>query len=934
MKKIGIIFGFWLYSIGMIGQHTTELTVDYLPEKLTLKVYQELVFVNTTEQALDHIILNDWNHAYSARNTPLAERFADEFIRSFHVESERQRGSTNGLTIIDDQKSLLDWNRLVDHPDIIKINLPQPLQAGSTIHLTLTYSLKLPDATFTGYGYSGESELNLNQWMLSPARQIDGKFVVYSNLNIDDAANAPMQVRLNVRPNGYYAISDLEQIGYTETEYQFEGKNRLNVRLHLVKNNTFLGFKNQDIELISNLNERRINDLHKALIVDKIRAFVDKNLGTSGIPKFTIAQSDYDLNPFYGLNQLPNFIRPFPDDFVYELKFLKTYVHNRLKGTLRLDPRKDNWLFDAIQIYVMMHYIDEHYPKYKMMGSLGRIKIIKGYRLLSLDFNEQYSYFYMLMARKNLDQPLGESKDKLLKFNEKIASKYRAGLSFRYLAEYLGQEILDQSILEFIALAQQQNVSTQDFHRILQKNSAQNLDWFFNTIINSREIIDYKFSEVTRTKDSISFKLKNRTNTFVPIPVFGIKKKEVVFKKWIYPSTNDSSYTFERKEADKIVLNYQNIVPEFNQRNNWKSLKPFFISNRPLKFRFLKDLEDPNYNQIMYIPTIGFNFYDGVILGMSLNNRTVLDKPITFDLIPSFSTTSTSLSGSFNITFNQYLRHSNLFSIRYGIGGSHFRYAPDATYEKLTPFVQLRIREKEFRKNHLQLINIRNVYVNREPSSYVKTTGENHYSVLDLRFTDAKTTITKTFTYSTDLQLASQFLKTSGEMVYRQLFQNNRQLNFRFYGGVFLRNNDTKDYFSFALERPTDYLFDYSFLGRSESNGVFRQQFITAEGGFKSRFTNQLANQWLMATNISGSIWNWVEAYADLGVMKNKNADASLKMDSGIRLNLVTDYFELYFPVFSSNGWDVGQPNYAEKIRFVVTLNPRSLVGLFTRKWF
>ena len=934
MKKISFFVVFLLYSIGVVAQHATELTVDYLPEKQTLNVYQELTFVNTTDHSLDHIILNDWNHAYSDRNTPLADRFADEFMRSFHVASERQRGFTHGLTIIDDHKSLLDWNRLEAHPDIVRINLPEVIPAGRLIHLTLTYTLQLPDATFTGYGYKGDHELNLTQWMLAPARIVKGEFLVYSNLNIDDAANAPMDVRLTVRPAGYKVVSDLESIGNSEIEYLFEGKNRLQVQFHLTKHTDFLGFKTTDLELVSNLNERRINDLHKALIVDKIRAFVDKSIGNSVVHKFLVTQSDYEANPFYGLNQLPNFIRPFPDDFIYELKFLKTYLYNRLKGTLRLDPRKDNWLFDAIQIYVMMHYIDEHYPNFKMMGSLSKIKLLKGYRLLSLNFNEQYSYFYMLMARKNLDQPLGESKDNLLKFNEKIASKYRAGLSFRYLADYLGEDLVDKTIVEFIAFAQQENASVDDFQKLLQKNSGQNLNWFFTTIINSREIIDYTFKEVSKTKDQISFQLKNRTNSFVPIPVFGIKKKEIVFKKWLFPSIQDSVYVFDRKEADKIVLNYHNIVPEFNQRNNWKSLKPFFISNRPLKFRFLKDLEDPNYNQIMYVPTIGFNFYDGVIVGLSLNNRTVLDKPISFDLIPSFSTTSTSLSGSFNVTFNQYLRHSNLFSIRYGIGGSFFRYAPDATYEKLTPFIQLRIREKELRKNHLQLINLRNVYVNRAPSNYVITTGENQYSVFDFRFTNAKTTITKTFTYSTDLQFASQFVKTSGEVVYRQLFQNNRQLNLRFYGGVFLRNNDTKDYFSFALERPTDYLFDYSFLGRSESNGIFRQQFITAEGGFKSRFTNQLANQWLVATNISGSIWNWVEAYADFGVLKDQSTNATLKMDSGIRLNLVTDYFELYFPVYSSNGWDIGNTGYAEKIRFVVTLNPRSLVGLFTRKWF
>jgi hypothetical protein len=52
-----------------------------------------------------------------------------------------------------------------------------------------------------------------------------------------------------------------------------------------------------------------------------------------------------------------------------------------------------------------------------MLGSAS-FKLLKSFTLAQLDFNEQYSYFYMLMARKNLDQPLENTKNSLIKFNE------------------------------------------------------------------------------------------------------------------------------------------------------------------------------------------------------------------------------------------------------------------------------------------------------------------------------------------------------------------------------------------------------------------------------------------------------------------------------------------------------------------------------------
>jgi hypothetical protein len=172
------------------------------------------------------------------------------------------------------------------------------------------------------------------------------------------------------------------------------------------------------------------------------------------------------------------------------------------------------------------------------------------------------------------------------------------------------------------------------------------------------------------------------------------------------------------------------------------------------------------------------------------------------------------------------------------------------------------------------------------------------------------------------------------EFEYRKLFENNRQVNLRFFLGTFLYNKTNSDYFSFALDRPTDYLFDHNFYGRSESSGIFSQQYIQAEGGFKSKLNTAYANQWMSTVNGSLNIWRWIEIYGDFGVVKNRNNSAQFVYDNGIRLNLVTDYFELYFPVYSNNGIEINQKNYNEKIRFVITFSPKTLINLFNRKWF
>jgi hypothetical protein len=77
-----------------------------------------------------------------------------------------------------------------------------------------------------------------------------------------------------------------------------------------------------------------------------------------------------------------------------------------------------------------------------------------------------------------------------------------------------------------------------------------------------------------------------------------------------------------------------------------------------------------------------------------------------------------------------------------------------------------------------------------------------------------------------------------------------------------------------------------------------------------------------------------VLAYADVGLVGNRFNSPNFVYDSGIRLNLVQDYFELYFPVYSNLGWEMGRNDYGERIRFIVTISPQTLLGLFTRRWY
>lgn len=932
-----------LFSINLLfAQQETKITVVLDPIADVLNVVQTIQFTNNSLKPIDRIVLNDWNNAYSDKFSPLGIRFSDEFVRRFHMATDAERGKT---TISSLKANAIDskWNRLENQVDLIEIPLINSLNIGKTIVLEIKYSLKIPDAMFTKFGKTN-ANYYLQNIFLSVARMEDsGDFLEYSNENLEDIANENLK-KIEVDftlPNEYQLTTNLDIISQqqeaTNTTFKTYSSNINQIQLAIEKQNSFETFRNSTMMVQTNLVDTKVDRIKKAIIIDKVINYISENLGEIQQKKIMVSQVDYERNPFYGLNQLPTFLSPFPNDFLYELKFLKSYLYNYLTTTLKIDLRKDAYIFDALQSYIIMTYIQENYPDLKMLGNISKYKIFKSYKLAKSDFNDQYYYLFLLMARKNLDQGLSESKENLIKFNEQIASKYKSGLTFKYLNTYLENDVVSNSFKEFIQLNQSKKTNSEQFETIIKQKANKNIDWFFTNLIGTRKIIDYTFGNVVKGKDSVQISVRNNAEITLPVILYGFNNKKLVFKQWLNNVKTDTLLTIQKGNVDKLVLNYNNEVPEFNARNNTKTLKGFFSFNRPVKFTFFKDVEDPKYNQIFYVPEIGFNLYDGAIVSMNFHNKSFLEKPFVYDFRPSFSTNTSSVTGSGGVSFNDLNRDSTLFSTRYSLSAVYLHYDQDAAYLRLTPNISFRFRENDFRNNKREALNFRYVFVDKEkPLTVNSLTSDSplRYGVFESKYIFQNTELAKGLVYSTGLQFSEDFGKITGELSYRKLFENNYQIGVRLFTGSFLYRNTDSEFYSFGLDRPKDYLFDYNFYGRSETTGFFSQQYISAEGGFKSKFVNPYANKWMTTLNVTSSIWHWIQMYGDVGFYQNKGNKMQFVYDSGIHLNLVPDYFELFFPVYSTNGFEMGQKNYGEKVRFMFTISPKTLINLFTRKWF
>ena len=80
------------------------------------------------------------------------------------------------------------------------------------------------------------------------------------------------------------------------------------------------------------------------------------------------------------------------------MMLLKVALHNYLKNILLVNPRKDHWILNSIQIYFLMKYVEINYPDMKFFGVLSNIWGLRAFHAANLHYNDKYT---LAMRKRN-----------------------------------------------------------------------------------------------------------------------------------------------------------------------------------------------------------------------------------------------------------------------------------------------------------------------------------------------------------------------------------------------------------------------------------------------------------------------------------------------------------------------------------------------------
>ncbi len=919
-----------------------DASIDTLTN--TLEGTQKIIYINNSSDTLNEIFLHAWPSSFRNRNTKLGERSRENRKKDIHFALAEEKGNISGF-LFEDNIDTLIWSYLNHSHDIIELELSQPLEPGESVTIYTPFKLKLPNARFTGFGYS-HMGFYLKEWYLSPAVYRDKKWHIMSNKNLDDLFIEPNIYLIKLRfPEEYKITSNLlyneSYMGFDRYEATLSGKTLGSVNIMIYKDHKFKKYQiaTKSSNIVNVETDIKypfifsVEDPFESLLKRQLD-FLESNLGEYKASKLWVSSVFLKNNPIYSMNTIP-LIETMGPKFQKELEVFKALSYNYIKSSIFTNPRADAWMIEGLNAYLLSLYIETYYPNKKLFGNLSEYWVSRFFDLSDLEFNDRQQLLYLIMARQNLDQAIGISKDKFANLNLLAMNRFKTAMGLAYLRDYLGEEDFVKSLKETFSYSSTKFIDTKQAEHIFSKNTSSKSNWFFDDYIPERNLIDYKL----KNKDN-EIIITNKTNYAGPLKIYGYKKDSLIFTEWVDGFVDTIKYTPLNLNIDRIVLNDNNTLPEYNLRDNTLKYnkKWYHIVDKPLQLKLMTDIENPHYTQVFVNPYIEWNAYDGLLLGGAFYNKSIIRRPFNYNISPTYAFNAKTLTGSASMSYTYYFRHSNIFhSARFGMFAKSSHYDTNLAYFKYNPAVSLNFKRPDPRGVESNSIFMRYVSVDKEIPSYVQPIEDlgkyEEYKIFNLRHSYSNPEIIEDLRFKTDLQLGDKFGKISSEIRFRKETDWRNRIDLRFFAGIFLYNNVGNTYYDFGINSSTDYLFDYNFLGRSETSGILSQQIIVNDGAFKTKY-NTFANNWLVSTNAHISIWKFFEVYGDVGMYSNRGQSNEFIWDTGVRFNFVPEIFEFYFPIYSNKGSEFASPNYEERIRFVFTADFGQIVDYFRRGLF
>lgn len=906
-------------------------------DKKTLTVNQELVYYNHSGKDMNTIKLSNWISAYHKRGTSLAYRKLEDRNTDLHFANDEQQGKLLNLQIKSSAYEIPVQNLSDEN---LFLPLQQTLKPGEKIKLQLQYQMQLPDQRFTGYGTS-DNNVALKYFFIVPDHfDPDNKypkkyhdieesvnFNTFWKINLTSETKYFIQSNIPRSSNGNF-IGDLD----SDPEFILSKKEFPVIKINSEDLNTEIKF-GYDLNPQEKENLEFFLPLHLRFIKEKL-GFVPETI--------FISEKFRNKEDFFGNNDIKVLTFKFPlftDAEKIDLDYFGIIAKKILDESIVTDKQDNHWFKNGLKSYLEIQYLNKFYKESKLLGTLPETKIfgvkpLKLFHASKVKLVDRYGLAYQYIMSQNLDQKIDEKFTVLSNFNDMAISSFETGSLFNYSADKMGYENFNSLLKDFIVKNTHQKIDPRDFLKELSEKDKRTE--YLADFLEQKNRVNFKLKRLNIENDTLNIKIHKNTFSNIPVKLKTENRENSKQEYWVETEENEKLKTFSIPATDiyKITLNEDYIFPESKYRDNYLYAKGFFSNAKKIKFKFIKDIPNPEFNEIYLSPKIRFNnTYDKFLFGVNFKNQSFFDQKFLYSFTPMYSSGTGKMTGSGAVSYSFLPAESIIRSLTFGVSGSYFHYDYNLAYRKLSAFSNINFRKNPRSTVGRSLAFSYNYFERDLSPTMIANKDYDKYNLWSLGYgySDSQMIHEKSLSIST--QGMEDFNKITAEGFYRWEFAPKQKLSVRLFAGYFVRNDTRNNTFNYGISRVSNYSFSYTLLGESANSGILSQQFILADGGFKS-FLPGSVNQWITSFNVDSSVWKIFHVYADAGFYKNKNHPTKFIWDSGIKVRVIPDFLEVYFPVQSSLGFEPAFKDYAKRIRYTLVLNLSSIINAARRGWY
>lgn len=921
-----------------------KLRFDESSQTLNGNVSMELTNPGTTP--LDKIVLHLPPRSLEYKKSYLQK----ELIEFQNVDAHFAKADDLGWIKTSKISAGKDSTELCSKCEFAAIPLAEALQPSETITVEFDFEIKLGSHEFNGNGFDGKVYRIVDwlpkvapfdstgyytyplsfQWDMFPQDAkyavdltLSNRFLVASNSELKtDSEQQQLDYIKSHSFTPHYGNDSIKTLHFehTGTNLQFFISRYFFV-FPLEKSTLYFTSAESDLPAISNYVHKQVSEFYYSeigqplddydllILEDKVGEYQSDHLLTLDLPKDTF-------------------------------RFANELAHARGEMLFRyqMAPNgiKDLWIARGIPYFYKYQFINELYSNEKWLpysnSFVGRF-----FALDAFDYSYQNQFLYLYLARQGLDQSMATPADSLSRLNYEAIAQAKTYMALSHLRGYVSEKTFKRSMKRFV---DQQTAEPVALHNAFDYYHNQPVDWFFNTWVPSPLEYNYTLKKTDYCPTISTATVKNNGELSIPYSLTGIKDGKPVLTEWHDGHDGKKSVQMFHQEYDKVVLNYHQSVPEYNQKDNTYYNRLLFPRLEPLRLQFYYSFEDPNRSQLFWTPTVSYNAYDKLLLGVSLDNSSLVQKPFEYLIGPDFSTGTGKLTGYTSFKYHFIPEQSRVFhQISTGIYMRYYHYDQNLSYFRFSPAVNFYFKKPYPRSTLLQQLKVRLVHLNRElPNNFdqpANEVGNSSFTVFNANYRYQETDILHPYLLQADFLLGDQFSRLGLEADVRWMLPNKKWLMWRSYAAGFFFNQFydqgvTNSYYSIGLSGTKDFMFDLPFFGRSDETGIWSQQFFVTEGGFKSS-TNVFADQWMLSTNLVIPIWKYFGVYGDAGFSDNFN---KLYYDAGFRVAFITDFAEIYFPMINQGVFVPGESNYLSRVRFILDIDQSNIINRLRRGYY